>query len=75
MALDYLTLGVRSSDRHLNGALRLHIAGVNPNSSEILTIDCYKGLVEPQMIELFELPEPRPEDREFYWELSKGAGE
>jgi hypothetical protein len=67
--LPMLTLGVRSKDLRLNGAVGLDIGGVRPGQSSRIHRDCYKELVAPEDIELFALPEPRPEDRDYYWEL------
>jgi hypothetical protein len=68
-ALPFLTLGVRSKDRHLNGAIRLRIGAIGPGETAVVRADCYKDLVSPQEVEVFSLPEPRPEDRDFYGEF------
>jgi len=67
--LPALTVGVRSRDKRLNGAVRLDIGHIKPGQSGILRVGCYKNLVSPSEIEVFALPEPNPEDREYYWEL------
>jgi hypothetical protein len=68
-ALRVLTVGVRSKDRHLNGAVLLKIGDVGPGQTAALHVDCYKDLMPPHEIEVFALPDPRPEDREYYGEL------
>jgi len=70
-ALPVLTVGVRSRDRRLNGAIWLEIGHVGPGQTATIHASCYKGLIRPDEIEVFELPEPRPEDREFYGELNR----
>lgn len=69
--LPFFTLGVRSKDRHLNGGHYLRVENLTPGQTEVLTVDCYKDLVAPEQIELFDLPDPGPEDREYYWEFRK----
>ena len=70
--LPVLTVGLRSKDRRLNGATRLKIGHISPGETAVLQADCYKQLVPPHEIEAFALPDPRPEDREFYHELISG---
>lgn len=67
--LDVLTVGVRSKDGRLNGAVRLNVRDVDPGQTAVLHVSCYKDLVPPQKIEVFALPDPEPEDRDFYWEF------
>lgn len=67
--LPALTVGVRSKDRRLNGAIRLSIGHIGPGQKDIVHADCYKDLVSPQDVEVFDLPDPKPEDRDFYWEF------
>jgi hypothetical protein len=69
-----LTVGVRSRDGALNGAVCLDLNSVGPGQRGVLHVSCYKDLVPPQEIEIFELPEPRPEDREYYWEFDALQG-
>lgn len=71
IVLPVLTLGVRSKDRRLNGGVYLKIGHVGPGQSSIVVAGCYKGLVAPSEIEIFSLPDPQPEDREFYMELRR----
>ncbi len=69
--LPVLTVGVHSKDRQLNGAVLLKIGHINPGQTKIVHADCYKNLVPPASVKMFDLPEPQPEDREFYDELKK----
>jgi hypothetical protein len=68
-ALPVLTVGARSKDHRLNGAVRLKIGLIGPGQKGVVHADCYKDLVSPQEIEVFALPDPQPEDRERYDEL------
>jgi len=67
--LNALTVGVRSRDRRLNGAVRLNTAHIEPGKTDVMRRDCYKKFVRPEEIETFSLPDPKPEDRDDYWEL------
>ena len=68
-SLAVLTVGVRSKNGRLNGAVRLQIGHVRPGQSARLHVGCYKDLVPATEIEVFSLPEPHPEDREQFAEL------
>jgi hypothetical protein len=68
-----LTVGLRSSDRRLNGAIRLRVEEVLPGQTSVLHADCYKDLKPPTEIEAFELPDPQPEDRPYYYEFEKSG--
>lgn len=67
--LPVLTVGVRSRDHRLNGAVWLSIGHIGPGASASLHVDCYKDLVRPGEIEVFDMPDPTPIDREQYREL------
>jgi hypothetical protein len=67
--LPVLTVGVRSRDKRLNGAVFLRIGHVGPGETAVLHADCYKDLRPPEDIEVFALPDPQPEDREEYGEF------
>lgn len=66
-----LTLGVRSEDRRLNGAIILEVEKLSPGDKQIFAANCYKKLHEPSNLRLFNLPEPGPEDRPFLAELKR----
>ena len=68
--LPVLTVGVRSRDRRLNGAILLDIGSVGPGQTATLHAGCYKDLKLSGEIETFELPDPQPEDRDFYGEFA-----
>lgn len=67
--LPFLTIGLHSRDRKLNGAVRLDTGGIAPGQTGILHVDCYKKFKPPQEMEAFALPDPQPEDREYYYEF------
>lgn len=69
--LPLLTVGVRSLDRRLNGALQLNTREVGPGQTAVLHVSCYQGLLPPDQLELFSLPDPKPEDRMQYIELAE----
>jgi hypothetical protein len=71
LTLPVLTVGVRSLDRRLNGALRLNTSEVGPGRTAVLHVSCYQGLLPPDQLELFTLPDPEPEDRMQYVELAE----
>jgi hypothetical protein len=70
--LPVFTIGVRSKDGRLNGAVLLKVSHVHPGRTAVLHADCYKDLVRPEETELFSLPDPQPEDREYYAEFGAG---
>ena len=72
--LSYLSVGVRGRLRPpnsgpLNGGAYLPVASIRPGETKLVERDCYKKFVVPEDTEVFELPEPGPEDREQYWEF------
>lgn len=69
--LPALTVGVRSKDGRLNGAIRLRTEDIGPGQTTILHVGCYKGLKSAEEIEIFALPDPQPEDREYFSELQR----
>jgi hypothetical protein len=64
-----LTVGLRSKNGRLNGAVRLKIGDVGPGQTAQLRAGCYKDLMPPHEIEAFALPDPNPEDRDYYGEF------
>lgn len=72
-ALPVLTVGVRSKDHRLNGAVLLKIGNLGPGQTGVVHVDCYKDFVSPCEIEVFALSDPKPEDRERYAELEPTA--
>jgi len=74
MTLPYLSVGVRGrlmppNIGPLDGGVWLPVSAVSPGETRIIEKDCYKDLVNPGDVEVFEDPDPEPEDRERYWEF------
>lgn len=67
--LEMLTLGVRSKDGRLNGAIGLSLGNIDPGQTALIHANCYKDLYPAHELEVFALPDPNPEDREYYWEF------
>jgi hypothetical protein len=67
--LNCITLGVRSIDRSLNGAVKVDVRDLAAGMSKNINTDCYSDLVHPSQVELFNLPEPTPGTRSTYFEL------
>lgn len=72
-SLSVLSIGIHSKDRQLNGCVRLDVSNVAPGMTKIIPRDCYKELKPPSELEAFSLPDPQPEDRDYYWELGEKA--
>lgn len=64
-------LGARALDRRLHGGLNLDVSAISPGSKAVLTRSCYKKFYPADQMELFDLPQPGPEDREYYFEFRK----
>jgi hypothetical protein len=67
--LPFLTIGVRSTAGNFNGSVWLRVDDIPPGSTEVLTHNCYKEYLPQESVELFDLGDPRPEDREDFWEF------
>lgn len=74
LTLPFLSVGVRSVDRKLNGGVYLPVSALKPGQTAIIDRDCYKNQVDPSLIEAFALPDPGPEDRDRYWEFRALGG-
>ncbi|MBX7104481.1 MAG: SMI1/KNR4 family protein [Gemmataceae bacterium] len=78
MTLPYLSVGIRGKMRPpktgpLEGGGYLPTVSIHPGETRLLEYDCYKQFIAPEDTEVFELPEPGPEDREQYWEFKSSA--
>lgn len=67
--LPYLTVGIRGKSGRLNGGAWLPVGSLMPGQTCVVEMDCYKGVLPPEQVEVFEMPDPGPEDREVYWEF------
>ncbi|MCC3421987.1 MAG: SMI1/KNR4 family protein [Microcoleus sp. PH2017_25_DOB_D_A] len=71
MVLPFLSIGVRAKDGKLNGGVWLPVSSVRPGQTCIIEKDCYKNLLLPKEVDIFEKPDPEPEDRDRYWEFRR----
>jgi hypothetical protein len=73
MVLPFLSVGIRGkrrgTDGTLNGGVWLPVGTVFPGQTAVIDKDCYKKWVDPRDVEVFEEPDPEPEDRDRYWEF------
>lgn len=70
--LPYLSIGVRDVDQKiLIGGAWLNVGDIGPGDTGVVFASCYKGIIPPDKLDVFEFPEPIPEKREAYWELGK----
>lgn len=74
ITLPYLSVGIRGElqppkSGPLSGGAWLPVSSVSPGETRIIEQGCYKDLVNPNSVEVFERPDPEPEDRELYWEF------
>jgi len=71
--LPVLTVGVRSKDQRLNGAIWLNIGHIRPGHKKKVLASCYKEFLKPDEVEIFSLPDPQPEDRNRFNEFGVGG--
>jgi hypothetical protein len=73
MVLPYLSLGIRGKRRGnedmLEGGVWLPVGSLLPKHTTLIEKDCYIEWVDPHDVEVFEAPDPEPEDRDRYWEF------
>lgn len=69
MVLPFLSIGVRAKNGELNGGVWLPVSSVQPGQTCTLEKNCYKDLLLPEEVDVFEKPDPEPEDRDRYWEF------
>lgn len=67
--LPFLSIGVRSKDGRMSGAVWLPVASIAPGMTSLIDRPCYKGLIAPDQTEFFALHDPGPEERDQYWEF------
>jgi hypothetical protein len=71
LVLPYLSLGLRHQRGLFEGCVWLKTANIVPGESGLIEHDCYSELAPLEEMEIFDLPDPEPEDRTRYWEFSK----
>jgi hypothetical protein len=70
LLLPFLSIGVRGKHGQVvDGGIYLPTSSVLPDQTCIIEKGCYKKLLPPEDIEVFEEPDPEPEDRDRYWEF------
>ncbi|MEG3977456.1 hypothetical protein QT970_22930 [Microcoleus sp. herbarium8] len=69
MVLPFLSIGVRAKNGKLNGGVWLPVSSIQPGKTCILEQDCYKKWLLPEEVDVFEKPDPEPEERDRYWEF------
>jgi hypothetical protein len=79
VTLPFLSVGIRGVLRPpntgpLNGGVWLPVSSVCPGQTKIIEKDCYKKLVDPEKVDVFDHPDPQPEDRDRYWEFKALSG-
>jgi len=68
LSLSFLSIGVRGLGGGLVGAVWVPVRELPPGQSRVYAVDAYKKEA-PEGVELFDLPEPDPSERERYWEF------
>jgi hypothetical protein len=68
-SLPFLTIGVRSTAGNFNGSVWLPVSDIPPGGTKLITHDCYKEYLARESVQLFDLGDPDPEDREYFWEF------
>jgi hypothetical protein len=71
MTLPYLSIGVRGTNGQVDGGVWLPVGHIPPGETRIVAKDCYKRFISPTDLEIFNKPDPEPEDRDRYWEFKK----
>jgi hypothetical protein len=51
------------------GRIWVPVEKLEPGQTATYEVDCYRRQVPGETLELFDLPEPQPEDRESFWEF------
>jgi hypothetical protein len=69
MVLPYLTLSVRGKTGKLDGGIWLPVSTVSPGMTRIIEKSCYKEFVKAEDVQVFDAPDPEPEDRSRFWEF------
>ena len=77
LVLPYLTIGMRmknptqDSEVWWGSGIYLNVSDIQPGQERIIENQINEEVFTPDNTEFFQLPEPLPEDRPEYWELSK----
>lgn len=60
---------VRGQEKILEGRAWLPTATLLPGQTAIIEKDCYKNYIDPNIVEVSDASDPKPEDRDRYWEF------
>lgn len=71
ITLPFLTLGVRGKAGKVKGRIWLPVSAARPGESIIVKKGCYKGHLEPADVEVFDIGDPLPQDRDRFWEFKR----
>lgn len=69
IVLPFLSIGVRARDNSFVGGIWIPTSAIHPHTKGMVTHNVYTNTGLSTDIELFDLPDPLPEDRERYWEF------
>lgn len=67
--LPFYSIGVRDKKGGLTGKAWLPVSHIEPGSTEIIKDECYKKYIDRDNLDIYDLPDPEPEDKEDYWEF------
>jgi hypothetical protein len=67
--LPFLSVGVRRRGSGLDGGAWLPVGHVQPGQTAVIEHHAYGPVVDPRDVEIFQLPDPRPHNRDRYWEF------
>jgi hypothetical protein len=68
-SLPFLTIGVRSTAGNFSGSVWLRVSDIPPGGTRLVAHDCYKEYLPRESVQLLDLGDPDPEDREHFWEF------
>ena len=64
----YLTIGINHNSEPF-GAVFLPVGKIRPGKTAAIEFDCYKDMIPPAEVTIFEYPPLGPEDRDRFWEF------
>jgi hypothetical protein len=71
--LPFLSIGIRGKVGNLQGGVWLIVGHIAPGQTAVVAKDTYRGLLDPDDVEAYPLPDPEPEERARYWEFREVA--
>jgi hypothetical protein len=67
--LPFLSIGIRGRTGKLQGGVWLPVGHIGPGQTAVVAKETYLGLLDPNDVEAYPLPDPEPEERVRYWEF------